>query len=313
MRAFAVDAFGERGSVHELPTPQPGEGEVLVRVKAASLNAFDWVVVQGYAKDYMEHRFPLTPGIDASGVIEAVGPNVGGVAVGDEVYGVSDKPFQGAGSLAQFLVTPATAVSPKPGTVDHVGAATLPVAALTALSAVEAVYPREGQVVLVTGATGGVGSFATQLLANRGARVLAVAREENADYARSLGADDTVDYTKGDLGDLVLARYPDGVDAVVDHTGDADLVAKLVDLLRPDGAVVSVAGAVEVAAVGQRGLRGANVGRAPLGRLAELSRMVEAGEVRIPATKTYALEDAAVALEEQGTRHVRGKLVLQID
>src|SRR6266511_1343280 len=259
MRAFAVDAFGERGSVHELPTPQPGEGEVLVRVKAASLNAFDWVVVQGYAKDYMEHRFPLTPGIDASGVIEAVGPNVGGVAVGDEVYA------------------------------------------------------REGQVVLVTGATGGVGSFATQLLANRGARVLAVAREENADYARSLGADDTVDYTKGDLADLVPARYPDGVDAVVDHTGDADLVAKLVDLLRPDGAVVSVAGAVEVAAVGQRGLRGANVGRAPLGRLAELSRMVEAGEVRIPATKTYALEDAAVALEEQGTRHVRGKLVLQID
>src|SRR6266542_23768 len=288
MRAFAVDAFGERGSVHELPTPQPGEGEVLVRVKAASLNAFDWVVVQGYAKDYMEHRFPLTPGIDASGVIEAVGQNVGGVAVGDEVYGVSDKPFQGAGSLAQFLVTPATAVSPKPGTVDHVGAATLPVAALTALSAVEAVYPREGQVVLVTGATGGVGSFATQLLANRGARVLAVAREENADYARSLGADDTVDYTKGDLADLVPARYPDGV-------------------------VVSVAGAVEVAAVGQRGLRGANVGRAPLGRLAELSRMVEAGKVRIPATKTYALEDAAVALEEQGTRHVRGKLVLQID
>ncbi len=252
MRAFAVDAFGERGSVHELPTPQPGEGEVLVRVKAASLNAFDWVVVQGYAKDYMEHRFPLTPGIDASGVIEAVGP-------------------------------------------------------------IEAVYPREGQVVLVTGATGGVGSFATQLLANRGARVLAVAREENADYARSLGADDTVDYTKGDLADLVPARYPDGVDAVVDHTGDADLVAKLVDLLRPDGAVVSVAGAVEVAAVGQRGLRGANVGRAPLGRLAELSRMVEAGKVRIPATKTYALEDAAVALEEQGTRHVRGKLVLQID
>lgn len=93
MRAFAVDAFGERGSVHELPTPHPGEGEVLVRVKAASLNAFDWVVVQGFAKDYMEHRFPLTPGIDASGVIEAVGTNVDGVAVGDEVYGVSEKPF----------------------------------------------------------------------------------------------------------------------------------------------------------------------------------------------------------------------------
>lgn len=85
MRAFAVGAFGERGSVRELPTPQPGEGEVLVRLKAASLNAFDSAVVQGYAKDYMEHRFPLIPGTDASGVIEAVGSNVDGVAVGDEV------------------------------------------------------------------------------------------------------------------------------------------------------------------------------------------------------------------------------------
>jgi NADPH2:quinone reductase len=313
MRAFAVDAFGERGSMHELPTPQPSEGDVLVRVKAASVNAFDSVVVQGYAKDYLEHRFPLTPGTDASGVIEAVGPNVAGVAVGDEVYGVSDKPFQGSGSFAQFLVTPATAVSPKPGTVDHVGAATLPLAALTALSAVEAVDPREDQVVLVTGATGGVGSFATQLLANRGARVLAVAREENAGYARSLGADDTVDYTKGDLAELVRARYPDGVDGVVDNTGDADLVTKLVELVRSEGAVVSVAGAVPVEAIERRGLRGANVNRAPLSRLPELTRMVEAGEVRIPATKTYPLDKAAEALEEQGTRHVRGKLVLQID
>jgi NADPH:quinone reductase-like Zn-dependent oxidoreductase len=197
--------------------------------------------------------------------------------------------------------------------VDHVGAATLPLAGLTALSAVEATDPREGQVVLVTGATGGVGSFATQLLAKRGARVLAVAREENADYARSLGADDTVDYTKGDLADLVRARYPEGVDALVDTTGDAELVARLVELVCPEGAVVSVAGAVAVEAVVERGLRGANVNRAPLSRLPELARMVDAGQVRVPATKTYPLDDAAEALQEQGTRHVRGKLVVQID
>jgi NADPH:quinone reductase-like Zn-dependent oxidoreductase len=312
MRGFAVDAFGERGSVRELPTPELGEGEVLVRVKAASVNAFDWAVVQGFAKDYMEHRFPLTPGTDVSGVVEAVGPDVDAVAAGDEVYGVSEKPFQGAGSFAQFLVTPSVAVAPKPSSVDHVGAATLPLAGLTALSAVEAVDPRESQVVLVTGATGGVGSFATQLLTNRRARVLAVAREENAEYARSLGADDTVDYTKGDLVELVRGRYPDGVDAVVDNTGDADLVARLVMLVRPGGAVVSVAGGVDVEAVGPE-LRGANVSRAPLERLAELTRMVDAGQVRVPATKTFSLHEAATALEEQGTRHVRGKLVLQID
>jgi NADPH2:quinone reductase len=312
MRAFAIDRFGEPGSVREVPTPQPGEGEVLVRVKAASLNAFDWVVVQGYAKDYMEHRFPLTPGTDASGVIEAVGANVDGFAVGDDVYGAAEKPFQGAGSLAEFLVTPASAVTPKPATVDHVSAATLPVAGLTALSATEATAAHEGQVVVVTGSTGGVGSFATQLLEKRGARVLAVAREENADYARSLGADDTVDYTKGALAELVRARYPEGVDAVVDTTGDGELVGGLAELVRPEGAVVSVAGAVPDEVIERRGLRGANVNRAPLSRLPELARMIEAGDLRVPAIKTYPLDDAAEALQEQGTRHVPGKLVLQI-
>src|SRR2546422_4769903 len=230
MRAFALDGFGERGSVREVETPEPQEGQVLVRIRAASLNAFDVAVVNGSVKDYMEHRFPLIPGLDLSGVVEALGPGVDDVTVGEEVYGVSQKNFQGEGTFAQLVTTPAEAVSPKPASVDHAGASTLPVAALTAMSAADAADPLQGQVVLVVGSTGGVGSFTTQLLANRGSHVVAVARSENADYARSLGASDTVDYTAGDLLESVRAHYRVGVDAVIDHTGDAVLVSSLAEL-----------------------------------------------------------------------------------
>ena len=95
MRAFAVDRFGDTGSIHDLPIPTPGEGEVLVRVHAAGVNVMDPMYVAGWLKDYMEHRFPLVAGIDLSGVVEAIGPGVSGFAPGDEVYGVSAKPFVG--------------------------------------------------------------------------------------------------------------------------------------------------------------------------------------------------------------------------
>src|SRR2546427_6493777 len=133
MRAYAIDEFGRPGSIRDLPTPEPAEGEVLLRVRAAGVNAFDAAVVNGYAKDFMEHRFPLIPGVDASGIIEAVGPGAQGHAPGEDVYGVSQKPFQGEGSFAEFLTTPADALAPKPSRVDHAAAAALPVAALTAL------------------------------------------------------------------------------------------------------------------------------------------------------------------------------------
>src|SRR3989442_14939934 len=137
----------------------------------------------------------------------------------------------GAGSFAEFATVPVAGVSPKPPSADYIGAAALGTAALTALSAVEAVDPKEGQAILVIGATGGVGSYATQLAADRGARVIAVARGEYADYARSLGASDVVDYTAGDLAEQVRSVAPDGLDAIIDLSGNAEAVTKLLDLV----------------------------------------------------------------------------------
>jgi NADPH:quinone reductase-like Zn-dependent oxidoreductase len=312
MRAYAIDEFGRPGSVRDLPTPEPKEGEVLLRVRAAGVNAFDAVVVNGYARDFMEHRFPLIPGLDASGVIEAVGPGVKGHAPGDEVYGVSHKPFQGEGAFAEFLTTPADALARKPSSVDHAGAAALPVAALTALSTIDATEPREGQAVVVLGATGGVGSYVTQLAGNRGARVAAVTRGENAEYARGLGASTVIDYTAGDLADLVQAVFPDGIDTLIDLVGDGTLVASLAALVRSGGRAVSAAGAVDESLLERFGLQGGPVNRAGLERLGELGRLVDDGQLRLPGIRTYSLDQAAEAIADQAARHVRGKLVLEV-
>jgi len=312
VRAYSIDQFGVPGSVGEQPAPDAGTGEILVRVRAAGVNAFDTAVVAGYVKDYMEHRFPLVPGLDASGVVEAIGEGVSGFSNGDEVVGISERPFVGAGTFAQLVALPVLASARKPSTVGYVEAAALPTAGLTALSTVEAADPKAGQTVVIIGATGGVGSFAIQLAAARGAIVVAITRGDYAAYARELGATDTIDYTAGDPSDLLRARQPDGVDVLIDFAADRELLARLADQVRTGGSVVSSAGVVDVEELAERGIRGTNANRAAPGRLAELVKLVDDGRIRVPATHTYRLEDAAAALQEQAGRHVRGKLVLDL-
>lgn len=312
MRAFAVDSFGEQGSVRDVQTPAPEPGEVLVRVRAAGVNSVDPWVTKGALKDMMEHRFPLIPGVEASGVVEEVGDGVSGFASGDEVYGVAAKPFFGAGTFAELVTLPSTAIARKPSSVDHAGAAALPHTGLTALAGIETIDPKEGSVLLVVGATGGVGSYFTQLASARGARVVAVAREDNNEYARDLGASETIDYTKGDLVELVKNQYPDGVDGLADFHSDAAGLTKLSAVVRPGGWAVSASNAVDAEVLAQRGLQAANVSRADPGRLGELTRMVDEGRLHTPAITSYPLERAGEALEEIAAGHVRGKLVLAI-
>src|SRR5205085_4673257 len=134
MRAFAIDALGQEGSVQDLPAPEPGEGEVRIRVAAAGLNPFDNAVLQGYLKDRMEHRFPLVPGMDASGTVEAIGEGVEDWAVGDEVFGSVGKRYRGEGTLAEFATMSMGTVARKPASIQHSTAAAIPVAGVTALT-----------------------------------------------------------------------------------------------------------------------------------------------------------------------------------
>ena len=293
MKAFAVDSFGATGSVHEVPVPKPGEGEVLVRVHAAGVNVMDPIYTGGYIKDYMEHRFPLVPGIDLSGEVEAIGPGVTGFAPRDQVYGVSAKPFVGEGTFAEYVAAPVSGLARKPAALSHTEAAALPHAALTALAAVDAADPQAGQVVLLVGAAGGVGSIVSQLAAQRGAKVVAVTSAASAETARSLGAEETVDYNAGDAAEQIKALYPDGVDSLIDLHSDADAFARYASLVR--------------------GVHFASANRAAPDRLAEITEAVDAGRLRVPPLKTFSLDQASEAIAEIANGHVRGKLVIDLD
>jgi NADPH:quinone reductase-like Zn-dependent oxidoreductase len=315
MRAFAVDRFGETGSIRDLPVPTPGEGEVLVRVHAAGVNVMDPMYVAGWLKDYMEHRFPLVAGIDLSGVVQAIGPGVSGFAPGDEVYGVSAKPFVGEGTFAEYTVAPASALARKPAGLSHADAAAVPHVALTALAAIDAADPQAGETCVLVGAAGGVGSFTSQLASERGARVIAVTRPESAGHAQSFGAAETVDYTAGDPVEQIKQRYPDGVDEVIDFHSDADEFARYGSLIRRGGVAVSTRGPAGAAApeLETRGVRFAPANRVPPDRLPEITEALESGRLRVPPVKTFPLDQAADAITEMAAGHVRGKLAITID
>jgi NADPH:quinone reductase-like Zn-dependent oxidoreductase len=313
LQAYAIDTFGEQGSVRELPLPEPEEGRLRLRVAVAGLNPFDAAVLQGYLQGRMEHRFPLIPGMDAAGTVDALGDGVEGYALGDRVLGSAGKPFLGAGTAAEFVNVSAGAVTHAPLSMNDEVAAALPTAGVTALVIADALALSEGQTVVAVGATGGVGGYFVQLAAQRGASVVAVCRAENADYARTLGAADVIDYTAGDVVDAVRSGYPDGIDAVADMHGDAEEIARLSALIPKGGHLASAVGAADVEALADRGIEATNVnGLVTTARLETLLDLVAAGSIVAPEIHSKALADAAEALATIGSSHVRGKIVVRI-
>jgi NADPH2:quinone reductase len=313
MKAFAIDDFGAPGSVRDLPVPEPAESQLRMRVAAAGVNPFDVAVVQGYVKDQMEHRFPLVPGMDASGTVDALGEGVEGYAVGQDVFGSVGKLYLGEGTMAEFVTVSVGTVTRKHSSFDHPVAAAIPTAGVTALNMADALELSQGQTVVAVGATGGVGSYFVQLAARRGAQVVAVCRGENADYARTLGASDVIDHTAGDIAEAVRSRYPDGIDAVADMHGDAEHLARLTERVPAGGHVASVVGAADIEALGAREVEATNVtGRVTTASLDALSGMLAAGEIVAPEIRSYSLADAGEALAAIGTGHVRGKIVVAV-
>lgn len=314
MRAFAVDAFGTAGSVRDLPLPEPGEGEIRVAVRAAGVNRMDPVYVGGMAKDWMEHRFPLVPGIDLAGVIDEVGAGVSGLAVGDEVYGVAAKPFVGAGTFAEYVVVGSGSVGPKPRGLSFVEAAAVPHAALTALGLVEAVDPQPTQTVVVIGACGGVGSHATQLAAARGAVVIALTGPGGSGQARQLGASEVLDYTSDDIGTALSERHPDGIDAVIATHADQELIAAIARRMRTGGTVASSAmgGQGLADALAEVGVSFAQVNRLSPERLGDLTELFESGRLKPVPITTYPLEEAGESVAAIAAGHTRGKRVVVI-
>ena len=172
----------------------------------------------------------------------------------------------------------------------------------------------EGATVLIVGATGGVGSYAVQLAAGRGARVIATARRENEAFVRELGATETIDHTREYLVEAVRAAHPDGIEAIIDMVSDPEALSRMAGLVKEGGRIASSVYAADVESLAERSIRATNIGMQPNAqRLEELSWMVDAGEISVRLEHTFPLEKAHEALEESRTGHVRGKIVLLID
>jgi NADPH:quinone reductase-like Zn-dependent oxidoreductase len=311
MKAFALDGFGEAGSIHEVPDPEPGDGQVRITVAAAGLNPFDGWVLQGALKDDMEHRFPLIPAADASGTVDAVGPGVTGYDVGDEVFGSVGKPVMGEGTLAELATMSTSTIARKPASIDHEDAAAIPIAGVTALNMLDAVPLAAGHTLIVIGATGGVGSYLVQIATARGARVVAINSAANAEYARSLGVADVIAYDEADVVEAVRSRYPDGIDGVADLHRDQELVARLAESVRPGGSVVSATGGADVESLGMRNLTAVNAsGRVATAALETIAQLLEKKEIVSPTIRTFGLEEGNDAFALVGSGHVRGKVLV---
>jgi NADPH:quinone reductase len=311
MKAYAIDEIGTPGSLQDLPVPEPEEGQVRISVAAAGVNPFDNAVIQGYLQGGMEHRFPLVPGMDASGTVEAVGDGVEAWSIGDEVFGSVGKRFLGGGTLAELGTMAAGTIARKPFSIDHLVAAAIPVAGVTALTMADTLQLSEGQIAVVVGATGGVGSYFVQLATRRGARVVAVCSGQNGEYARGLGAVDVIDYTTEDAAEAVRSRYPSGIDAVADMHGDGEGLARLAEYVRPGGHVSSAVGAADVDALGSREIEATNVsGRVTTASLETLVGMLDRGEIVSPEIRALSLAEADQALSAIASGHTRGKIVV---
>lgn len=313
MKAYALTASDRPAGLIDLPDPTAPEGGLVVRMLAASVNGMDIHQSSGALIGMMPHDLPTVIGRDVAGVVESVGAGRNDFGPGDEVIAfLPAMPPLKAGAWAELVALgPDAAVAPKPAEISFEAAAALPLAGVTARDAVEAAEIRAGETVVIAGATGGVGSFAVQLAAQRGARVVATAKgEDEVGYVRALGAAEVIDYGAQDVADALRKWFPDGIDVLIDVVNRGDAFDALAGLVKEGGRIATTLGTADADALAARGVRATNIMATPTPeKIADLAQQLAKGSLRIEVQQTFPLTDADSALSAfaAGTR---GKLVL---
>jgi len=308
MKAVRIHSYGgpETMVYEDVAIPTPGEGDLLVRIRAAAVNPADWQVRDGLRKEALPFDLPFVPGWDFSGVIEAVGAACEGYSPGRQVYGKPD--LMRAGCYAEYIAVAHTDVARKPASLDHIHSAAIPVTALTAWqSLLVAADLRPAQRVLIHAAAGGVGSFAVQLAKWRRAHVLATASARHHEYLKDLGADEIIDYTVEPF-EQVAGR----VDVVLDTIG-GDTRARSWPLLSPGGVLISIVDPPDKSECSRKDIRAGYVlAQSDPAQLAEIARLADEGILRPHVQAVYELSEAAEALAELKKGHTPGKIVLKM-
>lgn len=307
MKAVMLDGPDSQPALRDdVPTPTPGPGQVLVRVQASSANPVDNAIAAGMLQGMVPHEFPVLLGRDFAGVVEDVGSGVGSVSAGDPVFGMVPAMGPGVheGAWAERIVVPESSLARTPAGVDLATAGAAPLAAITALLAVDALDLSPGDTVLIVGATGGVGSIAAQLAVAAGATVLAPARPDDEDYLRGLGVSELLP-RDGDVVAAVRDRHPDGVDAILDLVNYAPGTYDAA--LKEGGRVASPTNAAG------DGPGRTNVMAAPstelMGRIAQ--HLAER-TVTVPIRAQYPLAQAPDALQALAAGRTRGKIAVEV-
>ncbi|MET8759077.1 NADP-dependent oxidoreductase [Lentzea sp. NPDC004782] len=299
MKAITYTEFGgpEVLRLEEVAEPHAGPGQIRLKVVAAAVNPLDYKIRNGWMPHFTS-PFPVTPGLEAAGVVDEVGDGVTGVAVGDEVLG-----WTVTGAYAEYAL--ATDFAPKPADLGWDTAAALPVAVETAVRVLDILEIKDGETLLLHGAAGVVGAVAVQLAVARGATVIGTASPGNHDYLRSLGA---IPVAYGDgLADRVRAAAPQGVDAVFDAAGQGDLPLSI-ELRGGTDRIVTIADPQAA----ELGVTFSGGGGEPFGaRLAEYARLAADGKLAVRVAESLPLAEAGRAHELSATGHAAGKLVLR--
>jgi NADPH:quinone reductase-like Zn-dependent oxidoreductase len=324
MKAVQIHTYGGPDVLvyEDVPRPTAGPGEVLIRVFAVGVNPPDWYIRSGYAnmpeaiRLSLSTRFllPVIPGSDVSGIVEAVGPEVTAFHEGDAVYGLIRFPSGGipAGAYAEYITAPVAHLALKPTSIDHLQAAAVPMAALTAWQGiVEHTNLKAGQTVLINGAAGGVGHFAVQLAKAKGAKVIGVASRRHEAFLRELGADEFIDYTTASV-----EQVAHDVDLVIDTVGTVG-ENPLLGTLRRGGTLVWIGlRPLKNAIATERTEAGVTIEKIQVrsngAHLAEIGNLIDAGRVRVTIDTVVPLAEARKAHVRGEAGHVHGKIVLRV-
>jgi NADPH:quinone reductase-like Zn-dependent oxidoreductase len=283
--------------VEEAERPEPADGEVLIRVRAASVNPIDWK----YRRGFVAKQLPAVLGQDVSGTVET--SRAEGYVAGDDVFG-----FASSGGYAEFATAPAAAIAKKPAGLAHEQAAALPVAGLTAW---QALFDRAelsgGQTALIAGAAGGVGHLAVQFAHRVGAHVIGTGSSRNREFVLGLGADEYIDYTRQDVREAA-----NRVDVALDTVG-GEVTESLVPTVREGGIVVTIASAPPEASARERGVRAELLITSPSpDELARIAELVAAGDIIVEIAEVLPLSQVGRAHELSETGHTRGKIILTL-
>jgi len=313
MRAVIVNEYGGTPVVAEIPRPQPGPDQVLIKLQAAGVNPMD-AQIAGRAQP-SDATFPVVLGADGAGIVEQIGEGETRFSPGDRVFGqLWAAPYVEAGTDAEYVaVSEEAALALVPDGLDLVVAAALPTTGMTGLLLVDELEPLRGTTVLIVGAGGGVGSFATQFAVNAGAHVIANVRSEQAERLLGYGVAEIVEERGESLVDAVRRAHSDGIDVLIDTASDAAGFSALASLVRAGGTALTTRHVADVEALKSSGITGINFGlRATPALLERVANAVLTGEIAAPPITRITLDQVPALLNGAESAPAGGKTVITL-